>query len=200
MIFAVVPAAGHSVRMGCPKLELPVGGRPVLAHVVDALIRGGTDHAVVVLAPHVAHLAPAAAPAHALVLREPTPDMRATIEMGLGWLEQQFHPDRRDAWLLAPADHPTVTAAVVRALLHAWQARTEQEVFVPTCSGQRGHPALFTWGTVAALRRHPVTEGLNTFIRACAARVEEVPVDDPEVLADLDTPEDYEQLRQRRTS
>jgi molybdenum cofactor cytidylyltransferase len=198
MIFAVIPAAGHSTRMGRPKLDLPIAGRPVLAHVVDALQQGGVDGAVVVLGPHVAHLAAAAPPAHAFILPAPTPDMRTTVEHGLRWLEEQFHPGDADAWLLAPADHPTLAPEVVRLLLQARGEHPEQEIFVPTCGGRRGHPTLLTWRTVAALRSHPRTEGLNTFIRGRAPAVREVPVDDPEVLADLDTPEDYQRLLARR--
>ena len=40
MIAAVVPAAGHSQRMGRPKLILPVGGRTVIARVVAGPARG----------------------------------------------------------------------------------------------------------------------------------------------------------------
>ncbi len=40
-MFALIPAAGKSARMGRPKLTLPLGGRTVLEHVVTALRRGG---------------------------------------------------------------------------------------------------------------------------------------------------------------
>ncbi len=52
MIFAVVPAAGRSSRMGRPKLSLPLGGRTVLEHVVIALRQGGVDEVLVVVGPH----------------------------------------------------------------------------------------------------------------------------------------------------
>ena len=37
MRFAVVPACGHSTRMGRPKLALPLGDRTVIERVVAAL-------------------------------------------------------------------------------------------------------------------------------------------------------------------
>ena len=37
MIYAVVPAAGRSSRMGRPKLSLPLGERTVLEQVILAL-------------------------------------------------------------------------------------------------------------------------------------------------------------------
>ena len=37
MIFALIPAAGKSTRMGRPKLALPLGEKTVLEHVIAAL-------------------------------------------------------------------------------------------------------------------------------------------------------------------
>src|SRR5436190_9464252 len=118
MIAAVVPAAGHSRRMGRPKLALPVAGRTVLEHVVAALRQAGVDRVVVVLGPHVAELADIAlrCGAEPVVLAEATPDMRATVEHGLAWLERTRPPDD---WLLVPADHPTLEPGVIRELLAA---------------------------------------------------------------------------------
>src|SRR5918994_1608295 len=109
MTFAVVPAAGHSTRMGQPKLSLRLGGRTVIECVVSALRAGGVQHVVVVIGPHVGDLAAPAtlAGADVCLLPEPTPDMRSTVEYGLRWLEQTHAPGPDDFWLLAPADHPT---------------------------------------------------------------------------------------------
>ena len=76
MIFAVVPAAGKSTRMGRPKLSLPLGTCTILERVIHALRQGGVDHVLVVAAPHVGELASLAqsAGAHALVL----PDARVS--------------------------------------------------------------------------------------------------------------------------
>src|SRR5262249_51400158 len=117
--FAVLPAAGQSRRMGRPKLALPLGDRSVLERVIDALRQGGVEHVLVVIGPHVPALVPLAAlaGAHTLLLPVETADMRSTVEQGLLWLEERFHPTSDDAWLLVPADHPTLDAAVVRELL-----------------------------------------------------------------------------------
>src|SRR5439155_16199828 len=84
-IFAVVPAAGKSVRMGAAKLALPLAGRTVLEHVIAALREAQIDDVLVVLGSHVAELAASAkaAGAQALVLDHETAHMRATVERGL---------------------------------------------------------------------------------------------------------------------
>jgi molybdenum cofactor cytidylyltransferase len=196
VIAALVPAAGHSRRMGAPKLALEVAGRSVIEHVVEALRAAGAAPVLVVLAPHVAFLGELAARAGAEVLRLPeaTPDMRATVEAGLGWLEERCRPGESDAWLLAPADHPALDAGVVRRLIEARQQRPDRSIFVPTWRGRRGHPALIGWGHVAGIRARPRGEGLNVYFRARADAVCEVPVESAAVVEDLDTPEDFARL------
>jgi CTP:molybdopterin cytidylyltransferase MocA len=196
MIFAVVPAAGHSTRMGRAKLALPLAGRTVIEHVVAALRAGGCDHVLVVVGPHVPELlAPAAkAGAHVCMLDEPTPDMRTTVEHGLHWLQDRFHPRPADGWFLAPGDHPALDAAVTRKLIAEYSCG-KHSVLLPTCTGRRGHPALVAWKHVDDIRNHPANEGLNAFFRSLGEAVGEVPVDGDGVLHDLDTPEDYERVR-----
>ena len=44
--FAIVPAAGQSVRMGRPKLQLPWGETTVIETVLDAWRQSGISHLV----------------------------------------------------------------------------------------------------------------------------------------------------------
>src|SRR5262245_23183296 len=145
MLFAVVPACGHSTRMGRPKLALPLGGRTVIEHVVCALREGGVESVLVVVGPHVPELIPLAyhAGAEVLALSKPTPDMRATVERGLAWIEEPYSPKASDWWLLAPGDHPAFTAEVVRQLLAVVDESASCSVVVPVHEGRRGHPVLF---------------------------------------------------------
>jgi CTP:molybdopterin cytidylyltransferase MocA len=195
MTFAIVPAAGHSTRMGRPKLELPLGDRTVLEQVVNALRGGGAYYVVAIIGPHVPELVSLAqaAGADVCLLAEPTPDMRATVERGLQWIEERFHPQPNDAWLLAPADHPVMNADVVRQLLSRFD-EGGSSIVVPVHGGRRGHPTLLAWKHVAGIRALPADQGVNAYLRTRRAEMLELPVDDPGVLIDLDTPEDYKRL------
>jgi molybdenum cofactor cytidylyltransferase len=195
MIAGLIPAAGHSRRMGRPKLALPLGGRTLLEHVIEALKRGGVEPVLVVLGPHVADLAePArAAGAEALILDQPTPDMRTTIDHGLDWLTTRRQSSAEDAWLLVPADHPTLDPAIVRRLIDAWRT-TDASILVPTWQGRRGHPTLIGWSHVAAIKTYPSGEGLNAYLRRHQHETLELPADSAGVIEDVDTPEDYERL------
>jgi|SRR5579862_4618817 len=196
MIFGVVPAGGKSSRMGRPKLSLPFQGRTVLECVLDALRLGGCDEILVVLGKQAADLEPLArtANAHVCLLNEDTADMRATVEVGLSWLEQRFRPSLHDAWLLAPADHPTLDAAIVETLRRSYLAQVEKSIVVPIFEGKRGHPTLFSWKHVQGVRSHTVGEGLNTYLRQHEAATLELLVQNLTILVDLDTPDDYARL------
>jgi molybdenum cofactor cytidylyltransferase len=195
-VFGLIPAAGKSLRMGRPKLALPLGKQSVLERVIATVRGAGVDVVLVVIGPHVPELVPLAEAANAqiLLLSEETPDMRATITHGLRWLEERYQPTSDESWLLLPADHPTVDGEVVRQLLTARQADPASTLLVPTFQGHRGHPVLLGWKHVAAIRALPEGLGVNAYVRQHAAQTREVPVASPSILWDLDTPEDYARL------
>jgi molybdenum cofactor cytidylyltransferase len=200
MHFALLPAGGHSQRMGRPKLLLPLGGRTVLEHAVSAMREAGVDRVLAIAAAHLPELVEVAerAGASAVTLPGPTPDMRATVQFGLDWVADHWRPADGDGWFLVPADHPLVTPAVVRALTQAWHRRDPgTSIFVPTHAGRRGHPVLIGWPHAAALRAFPPNHGINAYLRTQQAHTVEVPVTEDDILTDLDTPEDYERLQAR---
>jgi molybdenum cofactor cytidylyltransferase len=138
--------------------------------------------------------------AHVLRLAEDTPDMRATCEYGLAWIEEHFHPDNHDGWLLLPADHPTVRLHVICSILCVAEEFGDvigiagKSIIVPTHQGRRGHPTWLRWSHAAAIRALPEDQGLNTFIREHADETYELPWMTDEILRDLDTPADFEAL------
>jgi molybdenum cofactor cytidylyltransferase len=181
--------------MGRPKLALPLGDRTVLEHVIAALKAGGAEQVVVVVGPHVPELIPLAEAAGAGVCRlsEPTPDMRATVERGLAWLED--HIPRPQAFLLAPADHPTLDAGVVRILCENFRSDPARSILLPTYGSRRGHPVLFAWHHVNGIRALSQDRSINIYVREHAAGVHEIEVESASILWDLDTPDDYERCR-----
>jgi molybdenum cofactor cytidylyltransferase len=193
--FAIVPAAGHSTRMGRPKLALPLGGQTVIEHVIGALRHGGVDQVVVLIGPHVVDLHQLAlkAGARVCILPAPTPDMRTTVKQGLQWAEEQFQPEPNDSWLLAPADHPVINAGIVRLMLSRF-GENRSSIVVPVYQGRRGHPTLLAWKHFTGIRALPADQGINVYLREHSAETLELAVNDPGVLIDLDTREDYDRL------
>jgi molybdenum cofactor cytidylyltransferase len=195
MLHAVIPAAGLSRRMGQPKLLLPLGGEPVIARLLRALraqLTGG--RVVVVCRKDDTALAEAVRNEGAELVTpdiEP-PDMRTSIEHGL----RSLNISDGDGWLLCPADHPLVEPSVVERLVSTWRSDPSR-IVIPTFQGRRGHPVLFPGALAAEVFALPADAGVNALVRTYAHLVQEVPVKSDSVVADLDTPEDYERWQAR---
>jgi molybdenum cofactor cytidylyltransferase len=199
MIFALVPAAGKSLRMGRPKLLLPLGQTSVLEHVLEALVQAGIERTLVVVGPACPELVPVAerAGAYAHLLAEPTSDMRETIECGLRWLDEHFQPGPEDQLLLLPADHPTTVPQVIVQLQQAAADHPGHSIFIPSFKGKRGHPVLLKWKHVPAIRGLLSGLGINAFLRQQNTETLEIAVENEEILRDLDTPDEYRRLQHR---
>ena len=197
-LVAIVPAAGHSRRMGRPKLLLPLGGRPVIARLVEALDHPLVLGVLVVIRPDDGELAEAAESAGAVVVRPPEapPDMKASVVYGLGEMRRRWPGEEVDGWMLVPGDHPVLDAALVGEVAEAWFS-TRPPVLVPTSGGRRGHPTVFDIDVARELPSIPSDAGLNHLVASYGERVEEIELGRPELLWDLDTPEQYAELCRR---
>ncbi len=196
MIVAIVPAAGRSQRMGQPKLLLPLAGRRVIEHVLDALTRSAVDGSVVAVAPDAGELLAIVRPFAVEVaqLTEPTADMRETVARAIEHAEARWGRSQLDALLLTPADQPTIRPNVIDNLIARFRG-SQRSICIPTYDGRRGHPVLFAWRLAAEIHKLPAGVGLNALVAQHAAEVEECPQDDSSVLDDMDTPADYDRLR-----
>lgn len=196
-IVAIVPAAGRSRRMGQPKLLLKLGEKTVIARVVETLREAGISKIVVVVRLDDTALAEEVERAGADLVQPETapPDMRTSVEVAMATLQKQA--EAWDGWMLIPADHPTLDSSVVRQLIADWAADFTR-IAVPTWEGRRGHPTLFPWSTATEVSQLPAHVGLNSLLRQRPDRVLEMPSTSAEILVDLDTPEDWEQIVNRQ--
>lgn len=194
-LFAVIPAAGQSRRMGQPKLLLPWRGTTVIAHLVGELRAAGVTRIFVVLRAADEELYAAVITANAIPLQPAIdpPDMRSSVEYGLNVAHHELENLSDSGWLLIPADHPIVSRTTVAALQANWQPGLRQ-ILIPTYQGLRGHPTLFSGDFRDEMAAIPADRGLNWLVQENSAAVREVPVTERGVLVDLDTPEDYAAL------
>jgi molybdenum cofactor cytidylyltransferase len=189
----IVLAAGASTRMGRPKLLLPVEpGGTLLGRLLGTLADAGVWPLVVVvrkaLAIESAWRDPRAPRIDVVVNPDPSRGQLSSMLCGLDSLRD--HPD---AVLQAQVDVPLIRVDTVRALVDAWHA-SRPPLVRPVCQGRTGHPVIFGAGLLDVLRTSDLHSGAKPIVRRFAPLGVEVPVDDPLILEDIDTPEDYERV------
>ncbi|UAJ12059.1 nucleotidyltransferase family protein [Polymorphobacter megasporae] len=191
IVGVIVLAAGRSTRMGAAnKLIADLDGKPVVAHVVDAIAAAGLPPPIVV----VGHMA--AAVRAALGQRRATyvtaPDfaegMSRSLRTGLAAAPLDWR-----AAIIALGDMPSVDAETYAALAAA--AIDRVPVVIPTWHGKRGNPLAWSRAHWTELSGVTGDGGGKVLLAALSDRLVELPVDDPGILADVDTPEALAALR-----
>lgn len=165
--FAIVPAAGHSRRMGLPKLMLPWGDSTIVQHVLSAWRASSVDRIIAVVRRDDTAL-------QKLVVGERTdmvlpmvdpPDMKASVQQALAYVQSQYSPQPSDVWLMAPADMPYLSAQVIERLLDAYSP-DRPRILVPDLDGHRGHPVLFPWAMQSRVNTLGENEGIRNLVEA----------------------------------
>jgi molybdenum cofactor cytidylyltransferase len=90
------------------------------------------------------------------------------------------------AWLVALGDMPHVAPATLAALADALAAGAD--IAAPVMDGRRGNPVGFGRVHLAALLALEGDQGARRLLQTCP--VTEVPVEDPGIFRDIDTPAD----------
>ncbi len=164
----LVLAAGRSERFraasgGLHKLEALLGGRPVLAHVLQAVADSGLPHHVV------------------------RPQGAATAGMGDSIAAGVRATPAAAGWLILPADLPLVRADTLRRLAEAPAC----PVLAPSFEGRRGHPVRFAATLGGELMALQGDRGAASIVRAQEAQggLQLLPLDDEGTVLDVDTPE-----------
>jgi molybdenum cofactor cytidylyltransferase len=184
VISAVVFAAGTSTRMGSPKLLLPLGGEPIVRRTVRQVSEAGFDDVLVVLGCEHSRILDAL---EGLSVRN---TINRDYETGMGSSFRAAVLDLQDsaASMFALADQPFVTSAHYRQLLETYHRQLSGIVCVrygdvtapPHLFDKEFFPELakLEHGAKPVLQRHRDQTTVLEF--------------PPELLLDVDTPEDYE--------
>jgi molybdenum cofactor cytidylyltransferase len=187
MICAIVLAAGLSRRMGVQKLLLPFGGSTLVAHIVDRVLESVVEGVYVVVGRHREGIAAALGDRPVSLVANPQADceMLQSVRCGLRAL-----PGDCEAVLLALGDQPGISSSLIDRMIGAFRA-SGPGIVVPSHDGRRGHPLLFA----ARFRDEVLTSyddtGLRGLLQAHPEDVCELAVAAPEVLLDVDGPDDY---------
>lgn len=184
---AIILAAGEGRRMGAVKPLLRIKGETFLE---DAIRKVGYFAQEILVA--IGH--------HREEIRREIPErgfryldiveyqegMGASLRVSVKALK------RADAFLVMPCDLPLMEVESIEAVLRQHK-KNKKSIVVPRFQGKRGHPVLFpaSWQKVLQELKgdaggREVLKGGNTI---------DIDLDDPGIVADVDSPSDYEKVR-----
>lgn len=201
VVGAVILAAGASTRMGQPKALLSLLGQPLLARVVATAQAAGVGPIVVAVAPpHGDEIRAALLPLPGLRWAwNPAPElgMLSSVQAALPALSCE---PRLRGVLVWPVDIPLVEPGTVRAILAAALPSPASDqppgLVVPTYAGRGGHPLWLPQPLFSAALALDPALGLRALREHHP--VLRLPVDDAEILRDLDAPADVAQAAAER--
>ena len=210
-VAAILLAAGGGSRLGGGKLLLPWQGRPLIAHVVEAVVRTPELLSLTVVLGHGADAVRAAVerrmpelpmPVQFTLNAEWREGLSASLRCGLAGALAAPGGRTLGGVLFLLGDQPLVTARTLAALVRAHgEARARNSnhpATAPTYHGLRGNHVILSPCLFPALMALRGDTGGRRILRELGKRLLLVPVDDPGVLHDVDTPEAYEELCSRR--
>ena len=200
--WAILLAAGESSRMGRLKALLPWRGQPLLRHQVSALRDGGADRVVVVLGHRAEDLIPLLEGLDGVnwmlnpdYLQGKTTSIKAglstlTSSLPLEGEGQGGGESVRDIILLN-VDQPRSAADIAR-ILETHRAG-DCSVTIPTCGGKGGHPIVLSAELLDELLAiDEESQGVKAVVQRRPESVNRFPLENPEILLDLNTPEQYQ--------
>lgn len=191
-VAVVILAAGESRRFGEPKQLLNWGGRPLVTHIADTAWIAGFTHISVVIgaAAEGVRAALHSRPVHLVHNYRWRQGLSSSVYAGVTAL-----PIRAEAALFIPVDQPLLTPHFLQAFVAQWRA-TRKGIIVPTTpQGERGTPVLFARRLFPALANLNGDTGGRALFDSNREEISHLPVEDPWMLIDVDTPDAYRKLQ-----
>ncbi len=201
-IAGIILAAGKASRMGRLKQLLPYRGKPLLAHVLDHAAASDMSPLILVLGCGRKEIQKALPdpPAQVILNRAWESGMATSIAAGIERLSRQAPGAAGTFFLLG--DQPLVDTALLNTLADQ-AARTPDRIIIPTFRQKRGNPVYFPRKFFQALCRLSENQygngdsGGSQLFKKYPGAIVEVPVETQAVRLDIDTPEEYDNLRTR---
>ncbi|HIT06579.1 MAG TPA: putative selenium-dependent hydroxylase accessory protein YqeC [Candidatus Scybalocola faecipullorum] len=205
-IAAVVLASGYARRMGANKLMIPVMGKPMIAHVFEALATVSFSKKTVVTNQASIGALAKKYGIDTVFNHHADEGQSRSVVLGTAACMRQEHGEggkHIDGLMFFPGDMPLVTPDLIRKLMTAFAAAGKEKIIVPVYLGsdqktyRRGSPVIFPAAFSEALMQLSGDSGGRQILKKYPEKVYEVPVGDGRLGTDIDSSEDLIKLRSR---
>jgi molybdenum cofactor cytidylyltransferase len=194
MVWALVLGAGESKRMGKPKLLLTFGDKTIIEHILDNISQSKAGKILLVLGSHREEILIkiGGRPVETVINYRYREGMLSSIQTGFEAL-----PQDASAALVCLGDQPFIPFSVFDALIETY-GRTKKGIVLPVYQKKRGHPILIDMKHRQEILDLSPKIGLRALVHNHPQDVQEVAVETPQILKDIDYPEDYQSQLERK--
>jgi molybdenum cofactor cytidylyltransferase len=202
---AIILAAGTSSRMagGQYKLLLPLGDRPVLAHVLDTALTSKAYPIILVLGHQAEQVRSqlASYTAHPEITLLDNPEymqgMSTSMKLGIQSIincgYKKSDEETVDSALFLTGDQPLLTSTIIDTIIETYR-RTGKRIVAPLYGGQRSNPVLFDASLFPELLQVTGDEGGRSVLKRHLDEVQNVEIADTKASYDVDTWEAYQRV------
>lgn len=186
-IWSIILAAGESRRMGFPKMLLEFNGRTMIENVIEHVAGSDTDGILVVLGAGMDVLSQLVSKYDVkYCYNENYRDgMLSSVQCGFRNLPTDF-----EAVMVFQGDQPFINPSVINAVINEYRA-SGKGIVIPVFHGKRGHPLLLDRKYRDQIDLLDPAEGLRSVAYLNSGDVIEVETNEPGILRDFDTYDDY---------
>lgn len=186
-IWGIVLAAGESKRMNFPKMLLPVNGKTMIETVLETILLSRIRKIVVVTGAYREEINKVAGklPVSMCHNENYKNGMLSSVLCAVSSI-----PDEEGQVLVFPGDKPFITTEVINLLIDSYNTG-KKGIVVPVFMKKRGHPVLIDLRYRKKVEALDPSEGLKSLARLFPDDVLEVETNNPGILRDIDTYDDY---------
>ena len=193
MLSAIVLAAGLSKRMGSAnKLLLMYKNKTVLETVIENILAAGIKEVIVVTG-HQSEIVQNTLknlPVHVVYNPDYEKGLTTSIQSGLRVAKGNgYMICLSDMVLIAPEDYTTLKTTFEKQIM-----LDEKCICMPVFNNQKGNPVIFSAFYKELILQHQEMNGCKTIVASHKEHVLLTQMNTPNILTDIDYPEDYERL------
>ncbi len=176
--------------MGQPKALLRFRNKTFIFKLISDYREAKCDPIVVVVGEHADQIKAATANTgvHVEINQQPEYGPLSSLQIGIRAL-----PSNCNGFFFCPVDHPAIEVRTLLCMLDEWDFDPDLAVRA-IYQGRGGHPALLGRRWIKDVLAQPLSSNMRELFHQYKARTIILEVDDPGILLNVDTLEDYNRL------